>query len=152
MKLPTANATPAADIAEACRATHSWTSAYLSARPLSDPRRIAEWQAWATAKLKSGWDATAVRQHIADAWAEHASRFALEATPALEPDSPIAHALADCHRRAGLGATPAQTAVVYRSLAREHPNHAPWLARFAAIFADMGDRWNMASAYLAAGW
>lgn len=133
------------------RAIHGWISAFLSERPLSDMRKIAQWQAWAALKLAGGWTAHAVKQRIVDAWAEHAGLMGISAET-LAPDSPLAKALFEGFDETRHRASPAQLAVLYRALALEHPDHATWLARYAAIFADMGAEWRELRPYLIAGW
>ena len=135
------------------RAVHAWISRFLADKPLSDMRKIAEWQAWATARIAESWNAEAVKQHIADRWTEHARAIGLEpAPPTVQPGSDLYRELVACIGRVMAGETPEQTAAVYRSLAREHPEHAHWLARYAAMYADMGPHWQHIGPRLASGW
>jgi hypothetical protein len=135
----------------AIRTAHAWISLFLGDKPLSDMRRIAEWQAWATRKLSAGWMVDAIKQSIADAWARHAAEMGMT-TANVAPGSPLAEALREAYQAADGGQKPHAIAVFYRSLANEFREHSGWLARFAAIFADMGEQWREPTGYTANGW
>jgi hypothetical protein len=62
--------------------------------------------------------------------------------PAGRIAEPFTRALAEVCELAHRGKPPAECAVVYRSLAREHPHHADWLNRWANMWAHMGDSWG----------
>lgn len=117
----------------------AWVAAFLSEKPLTSVRKVLEWQEWAIAKLASGWTPDAVKKRIRDAWVEWVQAGNVD----LEPMPPeLLKALNDVYKLADEGGTPAQCAVVYRSLARQYPKRL-WLADAAAKWEEMDERWTL---------
>lgn len=114
-----------------------WISGFLGSKPLSSPRRIPEWQAWAARRLADGWEHDAIERHIRDAWALRGNRDI--SGPTLPPE--LRNTLREVYDMAEAGATPAACAVVYRSLARQYPEY-PWLADWASRWERAESDWR----------
>jgi len=117
----------------------AWVAAFLSEKPLSSARKINEWQVWAIGRLAAGWTPEAVKKRIRDAWVEWVQAGNLDTEP-MTPE--LMKAVADVFKLAAEGGTPAQCAVVYRSLARQYPNRL-WISDAAAKWEAMGERWSL---------
>ena len=113
---------------------HVWISKYLHDK--TTPRKIVEWHSWAWKKLEGGWTPQAIRDRIDAAWREHCQ--CNDESP-LEED--LQKTLAEVFKAASSGWTPAQCAVVYRSLAKAHPTRH-WLLDWAERWEKAGDDWR----------
>jgi len=113
---------------------HPWISGYLHDK--TTPRKVVQWHAWAHKKLESGWSSEMVEERIREAWREWS--FSHD-TRELEPD--LLAALQQVFAAASSGWTPAQCAVVYRSLARAYPTR-DWLSQWAQRWENAGDDWQ----------
>jgi hypothetical protein len=116
----------------------AWISGFLSNKPLTSVRKVTEWRTWARAKLKSGWSSPDVRSHIERAWKTWEMGGNIDTVP-MEPE--LMSAVADVFHMAESGSTPAQCAVVYRSLYREYPTRF-WLHDWAERWESAGDDWQ----------
>jgi len=116
----------------------AWVSAFLSEKTLTSVRKINEWQNWAIIKLASGWEPERVKQRIRDAWAEWVEGGNVDTKPMTHE---LLEELKMVYQMATEGATPETCAVVYRSLARKHPDRH-WLLDAARRWEDMGTTWK----------
>lgn len=120
--------------AEVC----AWIQAFLTDKPLTSSRKVLEWQQWAIAKLSGGWSAEQVKDRIRTAWSE----WVLGGNVDTEPmPKDLVAALAETYQMAQDGLSPAQCAVMYRSLYNQYPNR-PWLLNAARDLELMGDKWQ----------
>jgi len=117
----------------------AWIAAFLADKPLSSVDKINEWQDWAIAKVMSGWTPEAAKKRIREAWVEWVN----EGNVDMEPMTPeLLAAVKDVYNLAYDGGSPAQCAVVYRSLARQFPNRL-WIADAASHWEAMNERWTL---------
>jgi len=119
----------------------SWIQAFLTDKPLSDYRKVAQWQEWAIGRLAAGWDAEQVRQRIRDAWAAWVLGGNVDVEQMPED---LKKAIAEVYQMAHEGMKPAQCAVVYRSLYNQNPDR-PWLLNAARDWEAMGESWREGS-------
>jgi hypothetical protein len=113
---------------------HVWISKEFQNK--TTPRKIIEWHNWAFKKLKTGWTPQAVRDHMMRAWHTHTLTHDME--PLQEE---LRDTLNEVFLAASSGWTPAQCAVVYRSLFRVHPTRH-WLVDWAERWEAAGDDWK----------
>lgn len=114
--------------------THQWISRFLEDK--TTPRKIVQWHNWARGRMEQGWSRIQVEDRIRAAWHTH------ELTHDVEPLEPeLQLALAGVLEQASAGWTPAQCAVVYRSLYRQHPSRH-WLGDWAERWEKAGTDWK----------
>jgi hypothetical protein len=117
----------------------AWIAYFLADKPLSSVSKINEWKDWAIAKVASGWTQEAVKKRIREAWVEWVNEGNVDMKP-MTPE--LLAALKDVYNLAYDGGSPAQCAVVYRSLARQYPNRM-WIEDAALHWEAMNDRWSL---------
>ncbi len=100
------------------------------------PRLILKWMSWARGRFEAGWSLDAVKDRIKSSWDHHARNL-----DSQEMDADLKQALTEVHHAAEKGWTPAQCAVVYRSLYRVHPTRH-WLAEWAYRWEQAGSDWK----------
>lgn len=120
--------------AEVC----GWIQAFLTDKPLSSSRKVLEWQNWAIGRLLAGWDPEMVKDRIRSAWSEWVLGGNVDDKPMPEE---LRKALAEVYRMADEGSSPAECAVVYRSLAIQYPDR-PWIFNYAIDLERMGGTWR----------
>jgi hypothetical protein len=113
---------------------HQWISAYLHEK--TTPRKIVEWHGWAWRKFEGGMNPADIEQRLRYLWGVESRT---KSTDQMEPE--LLTAVHDVYTCADKGWTPAQCAVVYRSLARAYPTRY-WLSEKAAAWEKAGDDWR----------
>lgn len=114
---------------------------FLNGKQFSRTTIPEEWCWWASKKLGEGWSDDQIMNHIDRRWREHSS-LVIQSPPNDSPD--LSKALVDVYEMSNSGATPAQCAVVYRSLYRQFPGEH-WLQGWSEKWEKDGERWNEAS-------
>lgn len=113
---------------------HQWISRFLEDK--TTPRKIVEWHGWARNRMKHGWDRETIERRIRDAWREHQLSH-----DERELEADLQSSLRQVYELADKGWTPAQCAVVYRSLLRSHPTRY-WLNDWAERWEAAGNDWK----------